>query len=140
LFIHLNVKNDALKNQKVRQALNMAIDKAGLVKEVYAGTARVEQGMLSPGTFAYDPNVKFYNYDPEGAKKLLAEAAYANGLKLKYDTFQYGTGELEGVVLQLEAVGIAGFGQQLLAEVRHLPVRHRRAGAVLDPARPQEGR
>ena len=108
LFIHLNFKNDALKNQKVRQALNMAVDKAGLVKEVYAGTARVEQGMLSPGTFAYDPNVKFYSYDPEGAKKLLAEAGYANGLKLKWDTFQYGTGELVQSWIQrdLKKVGV----------------------------------
>ena len=37
-------------------------------------TGRAEYGMLSPGTDAYDPNFKSYSYDPEGAKKLLAEA------------------------------------------------------------------
>ena len=35
----------------------MAIDQArAWCSEVYAGTGRAEQGMLSPGTFAYDPN------------------------------------------------------------------------------------
>jgi peptide/nickel transport system substrate-binding protein len=108
LFIHLNFKNPVMKDKRVREAINMAIDKEGLVKEVYAGTARVEQGMLSPGTFAYDPNFKFYDYNPDKAKQLLAEAGIAPGTKLKWDIFQYGTGELVESWIQrdLKKVGL----------------------------------
>ncbi len=61
----------------MRKAINMAIDREGIAREIYHGTGRAEYGMLSPGTDAYDPNFKSYSYDPEGAKKLLAEAGYA---------------------------------------------------------------
>jgi len=108
VFIHLNHKHPALQDKRVRQALNMAIDKEGLVNEIYAGTGRVEHGMLSPGTFAYDPNVRFYDYDPEKAKQLLAEAGYGDGLELNWDIFQYGTGELVESWIQrdLKKVGV----------------------------------
>jgi peptide/nickel transport system substrate-binding protein len=92
LFIHLNHKHPILKDKKVRQALNMAIDKEGLVREIYAGTGRVEHGMLSPGTFAYDPDFRYYDYDPEKAKQLLADAGYPDGFEMNWDIFQYGTG------------------------------------------------
>ena len=54
VFIHLNHRHPIMQDKRIRQALNMAIDKEGLVREIYAGTGRVEHGMLSPGTFAYD--------------------------------------------------------------------------------------
>ncbi|MGH7121653.1 MAG: ABC transporter substrate-binding protein, partial [Acetobacteraceae bacterium] len=72
------------------------------------GTGRAEYGMLSPGTFAYDPNFKSYSYDPEGAKKLLAEAGYPNGFKMVYQLPQYGTGQVVETWIQrdLKKIGI----------------------------------
>ena len=93
-FVHLNHKHPILKDLRVRQAMNMAIDREGLVREVMAGTARPEYGMLSPGTFAYDPSFKSYDYDPEGAKALLAEAGYPDGFEINFDTAQYGLGDV----------------------------------------------
>ncbi len=108
VFIHLNHRHPAMKDKRVRQAINMAIDKEGLVREIYAGTGRVENGMLSPGTFAYDPDFTFYEYDPEKAKELLAEAGYGDGLEINWDIYQYGTGELVESWIQrdLKKVGI----------------------------------
>ena len=108
LFIHLNHKHPILQDKRVRQAMNMAIDKEGLVREIYAGTGRVEHGMLSPGTFAYDPDFRHYDYDPEKAKALLAEAGYPDGFEINWDIFQYGTGELVESWIQrdLKKVGI----------------------------------
>ncbi|MGF1608687.1 MAG: ABC transporter substrate-binding protein [Kiloniellales bacterium] len=108
VFIHLNFKHPILKDKKVRQALNMAIDKEGLVREIYAGTGRVEHGMLSPGTFAYDPDFRFYDYDPDKAKALLTEAGYPDGFAINWDIFQYGTGELVESWIQrdLKKIGI----------------------------------
>ena len=108
VFIHLNHRHEILKDKRVRQALNMAIDKEGLVREIYAGTGRVEHGMLSPGTFAYDPEFRFYEYNPEKAKALLAEAGYADGFEINWDIYQYGTGELVESWIQrdLKKIGI----------------------------------
>ena len=108
VFIHLNHRHPILKNKLVRQAINMAIDKEGLVREIYAGTGRVENGMLSPGTFAYDPDFTYYEYDPEKAKALLAEAGYPDGIEINWDIYQYGTGELVESWIQrdLKKVGI----------------------------------
>ena len=91
----------------MRKAINMAIDREGIAKEIKHGTSRAEYGMLSPGTDAYDPNFKSYSYDPEGAKKLLAEAGVKD-LKLVFELPQYGTGELVETWIQrdLKKVGI----------------------------------
>ncbi len=107
-YIHLNFNFPPLQDIRVRQAINMAIDREGIAKEIYAGTARAEYGMLSPGTDAYDPNFKSYSYDPEGAKKLLAEAGYSDGLKMVFEIPQYGTGEIVETWIQrdLAKVGI----------------------------------
>ncbi len=106
-YIHLNLKNPALQDVRVREAINMAIDKAGIAKEIFHGTAKPEYGMLSPGTDAYDPGFKGIGYDPEGAKKLLAEAGVKD-LKLVFELPQYGTGELVETWIQrdLKKVGI----------------------------------
>lgn len=108
VFIHLNHRHPILKDKRVRQALNMAIDKEGLVREIYAGTGRVEHGMLSPGTFAYDPDFRHYDFDPEKAKQLLAEAGYPDGIDLNWDIYQYGTGELVESWIQrdLKKIGV----------------------------------
>lgn len=107
-FLHLNFKNPAIADIRVRKAINMAIDREGIAKEIYRSTGRPEYGMLSPGTDAYDPNFKSYSYDPEGAKKLLAEAGHASDLKLVFELPQYGTGEVVETWMQrdLKKVGI----------------------------------
>ncbi len=107
-FLHLNFKNPAIQDIRVRKAINMAIDREGIAREIYRKTGRAEYGMLSPGTDAYDPAFRSYSYDPEGARKLLAEAGHADGLKLVFELAQYGTGEIVETWIQrdLKKVGI----------------------------------
>ena len=107
-FLHLNFKFKPMQDVRVRRAINMAIDREGIAKEVYHGTGRPEYGMLSPGTEVYDPSFISYKYDPEGAKKLLAEAGYPDGFKMVFELAQYGTGELVESWIQrdLKKVGI----------------------------------
>jgi peptide/nickel transport system substrate-binding protein len=107
-FLYLNMKFKPMQDVRVRRAINMAIDREGIAREIYHGTGRAEYGMLSPGTDAYDPNFTGYKYDPEGAKKLLAEAGYPNGFKMVYELPQYGTGEIVETWIQrdLKKIGI----------------------------------
>jgi len=58
----------------VREAVNMAIDRAGIAEAIYRKTGRAEYGLLSPSTDVYDASFLSYDYDPEGTKKPLAAA------------------------------------------------------------------
>jgi peptide/nickel transport system substrate-binding protein len=74
-------------NHKVREAFNYAVDRQAIVDTVMMGLAKVANAHLyhtsSPG---FNPNLKAYNYDPQKAKKLLAEAGYPNGITVSFGT------------------------------------------------------
>jgi ABC-type transport system substrate-binding protein len=82
-YIGLNNTIPPFDNEKVRQAVAMSIDKQRIVEQFYpAGSSTAEQfapPALQPG---YTDGYKWYDYDPEGAKKLLAEAGYADGFEV----------------------------------------------------------
>ncbi|HEX9672071.1 MAG TPA: ABC transporter substrate-binding protein [Burkholderiales bacterium] len=71
-----------LKDLRVRRAMSKAINRPALVERVMEGAA-VATGQLMPqGFFGYTPALKPEAYDPEGARKLLAEAGYPDGFGL----------------------------------------------------------
>jgi len=66
-----------LKDPRIRQALNYAVDKEALANDLYSGYASVAQCQpLTPSHFGFNAELKPYPYDPEKAKALLAEAGY----------------------------------------------------------------
>lgn len=67
---------------RVRQALSMAINRQAIVDRVMEGAAIPSAQFLPPGSFSYVPDLKPPAFDPEKAKKLLAEAGYPNGLRI----------------------------------------------------------
>ena len=73
---------------KVRQAINMAINKDRIVK-IINGRAVVANQPLPPGMPGYNPDYKGYSYDPEKARALLAEARYDAGQS--FDLYVYNT-------------------------------------------------
>ena len=82
-WIALNTKLKPLDDLRVRQALNYATDREALVRTQLRGFGTPANSPLAPADFAYDPQAKGYAYDPEQAKRLLAQAGYGNGLTLK---------------------------------------------------------
>jgi peptide/nickel transport system substrate-binding protein len=75
------IKNP-LRDKRVRQAISKAIDRDAIVKRVMEGEA-IKAGQLLPeGFFGVSPKLKPVAYDPNGAKKLLAEAGVPNGFRL----------------------------------------------------------
>ncbi|MBM3504555.1 MAG: hypothetical protein FJX65_11840 [Alphaproteobacteria bacterium] len=70
------------KDKRVRQAANHAINRQAIVDGLLLGKGRPASQAASPLTFGYNPDVKPYTYDPERAKKLLAEAGYPNGFEM----------------------------------------------------------
>jgi peptide/nickel transport system substrate-binding protein len=75
-------KDSPLLNQKVRRALNHAVDKQAIISSVLKNQAVAISGVLAPSVAAVDRSLSAYAYDPALAKKLLAEAGYPNGFKI----------------------------------------------------------
>ena len=71
-----------LKDQRVRKALSMAIDRKTLVDRIMEGNAIPAGDLLAPEFFGANPALKPEKYDLEGAKKLLAEAGWKDGLQI----------------------------------------------------------
>ena len=68
-----------LKDIRVRQAISKAINRQALVDRTLEGLAVPASNIVAPGILGYADSLKVEKYDPEGAKKLLAEAGYPNG-------------------------------------------------------------
>jgi peptide/nickel transport system substrate-binding protein len=67
---------------RVRQAFNMAIDRRAIVERLMDGFALPAGQFMRPGEPGYDPNVKVEQYDPDAARRLLAEAGFPHGFRL----------------------------------------------------------
>jgi dipeptide transport system substrate-binding protein len=66
---------------RVRKAVNMAINKKAIVDAVFLGSGVPAKNPIPPSMWSYNDNVKEDEYNPDAAKKLLAEAGYPNGLE-----------------------------------------------------------
>src|SRR3990172_16189 len=80
LRIGINASRKPFDDVRVRQALNYAVDKESIVKNIYQGLGAVIPTMVGPLNTVYAP-VKAYPFDPARAKKFLAEAGFPNGFK-----------------------------------------------------------
>ncbi|MBE8591065.1 ABC transporter substrate-binding protein [Pseudomonas sp. MAFF 301449] len=78
-FLAYNVTHPPLDQLKVRQALDMAIDKPAIIKAVYQSAGQLAQNALPPAQWSYDPTIKDAPYDPTKARALLKEAGVAPG-------------------------------------------------------------
>lgn len=79
----INMAWPGLERLEVRQALSMAIDRKALIQAAYAGHAQPAATLGTPGDWVFDSSIEQYKYDVDGAKKLLSQAGFADGLKLQ---------------------------------------------------------
>ncbi|QIL82767.1 ABC transporter substrate-binding protein [Diaphorobacter sp. HDW4A] len=71
-----------LLDQRVRQALNLAINRDAITKRILQDAATEANQWMPKGTFGYNPDVKNIPFDAAKAKKLLADAGFPEGFKL----------------------------------------------------------
>ena len=79
-YVTMNVKAKPFDDVRVRQAVNMAINKDRIVR-IINGRAMPANQPLPPSMPGYATDYKGYAYDVEGAKKLLAEAGHGGRLR-----------------------------------------------------------
>ncbi|MFW5696044.1 MAG: ABC transporter substrate-binding protein, partial [Alkalispirochaeta sp.] len=111
-FLILNLREGPFTSKAMRQAVNYAIDKEGLVNNVLQGTATVADSPIPPAfDWAYNEDLDPYPYDPARAQELIEEAGY-DGEELVFYVTEGGSGMLDpvpmGTAIQadLEAVGL----------------------------------
>jgi dipeptide transport system substrate-binding protein len=81
-YIAFNVEKKPFDNKLVRQALNMAVNKKGILDAVFQGAGQVAKNPIPPTLWGYNDKVVDYAYDPIKAKALLAQAGYPNGVEV----------------------------------------------------------
>lgn len=84
-LLWLNFDEPYMKDKRVRQAFAHAIDRKGMAESLKRGLAEPSYGILNFGGPGFDPAFRDYEYNPEKAKQLLAEAGYPNGIKTRMD-------------------------------------------------------
>jgi len=80
-FVGINSQHAPLDKPQVRQAINLAFDKASYVKAVFEGSAEPASGPYPPNTWSYASELPGYAHEPEKARALLAEAGLKDGFK-----------------------------------------------------------
>lgn len=77
-----------LRDKRVRQAMNHAVDRAAIVKAILGGRGAPMAAPLWPGWLGASDEIRAYPYDPEKARALLKEAGYPNGFSFRWTVTQ----------------------------------------------------
>lgn len=80
-YLAMNMDKPPFDNNKVRLAINHAINKSSITKHLYQGLGIPAKNPIPPKLWSYDDTIEDYEYDPKLAKQLLAEAGYAEGFE-----------------------------------------------------------
>jgi peptide/nickel transport system substrate-binding protein len=94
-FVPWNNRDPILSDARVRRALTMCLDRRLIVEKLYYGTARILTGPFTPNHWAFNRSVSPVEFNPQGARKLLAEAGWQ-------DTDGDGLLDRDGVPLKIE--------------------------------------
>jgi dipeptide transport system substrate-binding protein len=77
-----NVEKKPFDDKRVRQAMNMAIDKGAIIRDVYQGAGQPAKNLIPPTIWSYNDKIVDYKYDPAKAKELLATAGVKTPLDI----------------------------------------------------------
>jgi peptide/nickel transport system substrate-binding protein len=113
-YMGFNLKNPKFKDKRVRQAINLAINKQELIDILFFGHGRVCNGPFLPGTYAYNPDIKASHYSQSNilkAKHLLKGAGYDESNPLEFELITNTGNDIrmhaaEIITYQLSLIGI----------------------------------
>lgn len=105
---YMRVDQPPFDDPKVREAFRLAIDRQKCVDNALFGFGDVGNDLLTPGDYAYNGDLPQREYDPEGAKQLLAEAGYPSGITVSLTTASTFTGMMECSTIFAESAKAAG--------------------------------
>jgi len=103
----INTSTGPLVDKRVRQAINYAIDREALIRYDLLGNGKALASLTMAGEIGHDPSLRPYPYDPKKARKLLAEAGYPKGVRLRAVVKAQGERTMRIISSQLKKVGIS---------------------------------
>lgn len=77
-YIGMNVNAPPFDDADFRYAMNLAVDRTAIIEEVFGGRRAPASGILPPGFPGYNPELDGLPYDPERARRRLADSRYAD--------------------------------------------------------------
>ena len=116
-YVGLNLRDPVLQHVDVRRAIGYAIDRNAIVTHLRRGFASVAVGIIPPMSWAFEPQVFDFQYDPQRARDLLDRAGYRDPdgdgplprfrLTLKTSTVEMYRVQAAAIQHDLARVGIA---------------------------------
>lgn len=76
-LLALNCNKEILKSNKVRQAINSAIDKERIITEVYSNKKTLVNFLLPQNSYLYNPNITYLSFNSEKARQMLLDDGWA---------------------------------------------------------------
>ena len=102
--LNRNVANSKWNDLKLRQALNMAVDRAAVVRDGAKGYGTVIPSMIVPGAFGYEAALKPYGFDPAAAGKTLKAAGVTSITVVAGEGYK---GVVDALTASLAKAGVA---------------------------------
>ena len=84
-LLRFKVVDAVTEDVRVRQAINMAVDRAAIIDALLKGYGQPIASLQGAKSFGYDPDLQPYPYDPNGAMALLKEAGFKPGTTISMD-------------------------------------------------------
>ncbi|RFB82462.1 ABC transporter substrate-binding protein [Rhizobium leguminosarum bv. trifolii] len=88
-LLRIDAQIPPFNDKRVREALNLAIDRDGLIGTIFHENAQKAMQVVPPSVFGFNPDIPVWTYDPEKAKSLLA-AAKTDGVPVDKEIVIYG--------------------------------------------------
>jgi peptide/nickel transport system substrate-binding protein len=96
----------ALADPRVRRALLLALDRGSWVARLFRGNGAVASQYVHPAVFGYDPALSPLPYDPDEARRLLAQAGFPDGFKVSLGYDAAGAAVADVIASDLAKVGV----------------------------------
>jgi peptide/nickel transport system substrate-binding protein len=108
MWLGMNTEHPKLQDKTVRRAIQHAVDVDSILEGAYSNTTEKSYGIICPGLIGQRQATTYYQYDPQKARELLAEAG-VTGLELTLRTLNVQERMLAAQIIQanLGAIGIS---------------------------------
>lgn len=121
-YLIFNMKNDVMKNQKLREAISLGINRQAICDTVFEGTRNPADNIVPPGVAGYEAGVWPYaKYDVEAAKQALSDAGFPGGQGLSELTLSFNNDGGHEKIMQLIQSDLQALGLKVKFDSADFP-------------------